>query len=142
MGWDWRIAASDISTQVLEEARLGIYPVENLDAIPRDWLHKYFQKGVGPWAGFCRIKPSIAGRVSFRQINLMEPYNYPQPFEVIFCRNVLIYFDHQTQQQLVKQLCGSLAPGGYLLIGHSESLNGLDLPLRRLQPSIYQSTIP
>lgn len=138
LGWDWRIAASDISTKVLEKARLGIYPVEQLGAIPRDWLHKYFQKGVGRWEGFCRVKSSITGRVSFRKINLVEPYDYPQPFDIIFCRNVLIYFDRHTQEQLVNQLCRFLAPTGYLLIGHSESLNGLNVPLRCLRPSIYQ----
>jgi chemotaxis protein methyltransferase CheR len=141
LGWDWRIAASDISTKMLEEARLGIYPMEHLGAIPREWLRKYFQKGVGRWEGYCRVKPGIAGRVSFRQINLIEPYDHPQPFEVIFCRNVLIYFDHQTQHQIVKQACRFLAHGGYLIIGHSESLNGLDLPLRCLQPSIYQRSL-
>jgi chemotaxis protein methyltransferase CheR len=137
-GWDWRIAASDISTKVLEQARSAIYPVEHLDAIPRDWLRKYFQKGVGRWSGFCRVKPAIAGRVSFQQINLIESYSHPQPFEVIFCRNVLIYFDRPTQEQLAGRLCQFLAPNGYLLIGHSESLNGMKLPLRCLRPSIYQ----
>jgi chemotaxis protein methyltransferase CheR len=137
-GWDWSIVASDISTKVLEKARLGIYPQERLEAIPRDWLHKYFQKGVGQWDGSCRVKPCITERVGFRQINLIEPYNHPHSFEIIFCRNVLIYFDRPTQEQLVRQLCNFLVPDGYLLIGHSESLNGLKLPLRCLRPSIYQ----
>jgi chemotaxis protein methyltransferase CheR len=126
---------------VLEQARLGIYPVEHLGAMPRDWLHKYFQKGVGRWDGFCRVKPSVTERVSFRQINLIEPYDHPHPFEVIFCRNVLIYFDRKTQEQLVNQLCRFLLPRGYLLIGHSESLNGLNVPLRCLRPSIYQRSL-
>jgi chemotaxis protein methyltransferase CheR len=138
LGWDWRIAASDISTKVLEKARQGIYPAERLDAIPRDWLRKYFQKGVGRWEGCCRVKSSITERVSFRQINLIESYTHPQPFEIIFCRNVMIYFDRPTQEQLVNQLCRFLVPKGYLIIGHSESLNGLNVPLRCLRPSIYQ----
>jgi len=138
LGWDWRIAASDISTKVLEQARLGIYPAERLGAMPQDWLRKYFQKGVGRWEGCCRVKSSIAERVSFRQINLIESYNHPQPFEIIFCRNVMIYFDRPTQEQLVNQLCRFLVPKGYLLTGHSESLNGLNVPLRCLRPSIYQ----
>jgi chemotaxis protein methyltransferase CheR len=137
-GWDWRIAASDISTKVLDRARLGIYPVEHLDAVPRDWLRKYFQKGVGRWEGCCRVKPAMAERVSFQQINLIESYSHPQAFEVIFCRNVLIYFDRPTQEQLVDRLCHFLAPNGYLLIGHSESLNGMKVPLHCLRPSIYQ----
>ncbi len=137
-GWDWTIVASDISTKVLGKARQGIYPLDRLGAIPREWLHKYFQKGVGQWDGSCRVKSSIADRVSFQQINLIEAYNHPHQFEIIFCRNVLIYFDRPTQQQLVRQLCNFLAPNGYLLVGHSESLNGLKLPLRCLRPSIYQ----
>jgi chemotaxis protein methyltransferase CheR len=140
LGWDWWITASDISTKALEKARLAIYPAEHLDAVPRDWLHKYFQKGVGRWEGCCRVKPGITERVSFRQINLVEPYNHLQPFEVIFCRNVMIYFDRSTQEQLVQHLCRFLEPKGYLLIGHSESLNGLNIPLRCLRPSIYQKS--
>ncbi len=138
LGWDWRIAASDISTKVLEQARLGIYPVERLEAMPRDWLRRYFQKGNGCWEGSCRVKPGISERVTFRQINLIEPYDHPQSFEVIFCRNVMIYFDRATQEQLVRQLCRFLVPKGYLLIGHSESLNGLNVPLRCLRPSVFQ----
>jgi chemotaxis protein methyltransferase CheR len=137
-GWDWRISASDISTKVLEKARLGIYPVEHLGGMPRGWLHKYFEKGVGRWEGSCRIKPGIAERVSFRQINLIESYEHPQTFEIIFCRNALIYFDRRTQEQIVDRLCRFLAPRGYLLTGHSESLNGMKLPLHCVQPSIYQ----
>ena len=141
-GWDWRIAASDISTRVLDRARLGIYPDERVAAVPRNWLRKYFQKGVGEWDGCCRVKPAIAERVSFRQINLVEPYDHPHRFEVIFCRNVLIYFDRPTQEQLMDRLCRFLTPTGYLLIGHSESLNGLNLPLRCVRPSVYQRIGP
>jgi chemotaxis protein methyltransferase CheR len=137
-GWNWRITASDISTKVLEKARLGLYAEDRVDALPREWLRRYFQKGVGRWTGHYRVKADISERVDFRQINLIEDYSHAQPFEVIFCRNVMIYFDRQTQEQLVNQLCRFLAPKGYLLIGHSESLNGLKVPLRCLRPSIYQ----
>ncbi len=137
-GWDWRITASDISTRVLDQARLGVYPAERLHSIPRDWVRKYFQKGVGKWEGRCRIKPEIAERISFCRINLIEAYTHTQPFEIIFCRNVLIYFDRPTQEQLVRRLSENLVPNGYLLIGHSESLNGMNLPLRCLRPSVYQ----
>lgn len=137
-GWDWRITASDISTKVLEKGRLAVYPEDRLRPLPGDWLRKYFQKGAGPWAGHYRVKRAITERVAFRQVNLIENYTHSQPFEVIFCRNVMIYFDRMTQEQLVNRLCRFLAPQGYLLIGHSESLNGLDVPLRCLRPSIYQ----
>ncbi len=137
-GWDWRITASDISTKVLDRARLGLYAEDRVTTVPQEWLRKYFQKGIGQWAGQYRIKRSVSERVAFRQINLIEEYSHAQPFEIIFCRNVMIYFDRVTQEQLVNRLCRFLSPKGYLFIGHSESLNGLNVPLRCLRPSIYQ----
>jgi len=137
-GWNWRITGSDISTKVLEKARLGIYSEDRVKTVPGEWLRRYFQRGTGQWEGHYRVKRSIAERVAFQQVNLIEDYRHTQMFEVIFCRNVMIYFDRSTQQQLVQRLCRFLVPGGYLLIGHSESLNGLNLPLRCVRPSIYQ----
>lgn len=137
-GWNWSIAASDISTKVLAAAKKAIYAQDRIDTIPPEWRRKYLQIGQGEWAGHYRIKNFISERVHFRQINLIEPYDHSDPFEVIFCRNVMIYFDRQTQEALVQRLCKFLKPGGYLLIGHSESLNGLQLPLRCLKPSVYQ----
>ena len=137
-GWDWRLTGSDISTQVLEKARQGIYAEDRIQPVPCDWLRRYFQRGTGKWTGHYRVKREIAERVAFRQVNLIEDYSHAQPFEVIFCRNVMIYFDRQTQEQLVRRLCRFLVPGGHLLIGHSESLNGLNLPLRCVKPSVYQ----
>lgn len=137
-GWDWQVTGSDISTKVLATARQGIYAQERVSTIPPDWLHKYFQIGQGEWAGHYRVKQSISSRVTFRQINLIEPYDHPQSYDIIFCRNVMIYFDRPTQEALVEKLCSFLQPGGYLFIGHSESLTGLKLPLRCIKPSIYQ----
>jgi chemotaxis protein methyltransferase CheR len=137
-GWDWKITASDISTKVLEQAKKGLYEEDRVQTVPRDWLPRHFQKGIGSWAGYYRVKRAIMDRVDFQQINLTESYHHPHLFAVIFCRNVMIYFDRATQEQLVQQLCRHLAPRGCLLIGHSESLNGLRLPLRCLRPSIYQ----
>ena len=136
--WDWRIIGSDISTKVLAAAQRAVYAEERVKTIPREWLRKYFQKGVDRWEGHYRVKPDLAGRVSFRQLNLIETYEHSQSFELIFCRNVMIYFDRQTQEQLVNRLCRFLVPQGHLLIGHSESLNGLNVPLRCVRPSIYQ----
>jgi len=141
-GWDWQITASDISTKVLEKARLGIYAEDRLGKVPTEWLRKYFQKGVGKWQGHCRVKRSLLDRIDFRQINLIEPYDLGRPYEVVFCRNVMIYFDRHTQEQLINQLCRFLMPRGYLFIGHSESLNGLKVPLRCLRPSVYQRSPP
>ena len=137
-GWQWQITASDISTQMLEAARQGVYSEERVRSIPPEWLRRYFQKGVGKWAGHYRVKRPLARHVEFRSINLIEPYEHKHCYETIFCRNVMIYFDRPTQEQLVNQLCRFLVPQGYLLIGHSESLNGLRVPLRCLRPSIYQ----
>jgi chemotaxis protein methyltransferase CheR len=137
-GWDWHITGSDISTRVLETARQAVYPMERVQTIPEPWLKKYLQKGTGKWEGYCRVRPELTNRVNFRQVNLIENYEHTQKFQIIFCRNVMIYFNRETQEQLVGQLCKHLVPGGYLLIGHSESLHGLNLPLNCLKPSIYQ----
>ena len=137
-GWDWRILATDISSRALEKAARGIYPDERLADLPRDWVRKYFQHGVGTCAGHCRVKSQLQQRISFQQINLLEASPHDDVFEVIFCRNVMIYFDRTTQEQVVARLSRALRPGGYLFKGRSESLSGLAMPLKCLRPSIYR----
>ena len=137
-GWDWRITASDISVRVLETARLGIYSEDRVSVLPREWLRCHFQRGAGKWEGHYRVKKNISDRIQFSNINLVEPYTHEHPFQVIFCRNVMIYFDRPTQERLVQQLTRFLVPKGILLTGHSESLNGLSVPLQCLAPSIYR----
>jgi len=122
----------------LDKAKQAIYAEERVGGLSRDWLRRYFQRGTGQWEGHYRVKAAVTKRVSFRQINLIEGYSHPQPFHAIFCRNVMIYFDRPTQERLVNRLCGFLAPDGWLFIGHSESLNGLNVPLRCVRPSIYR----
>ena len=139
-GWDWRLTGSDISTKVLEKAREAVYAEDRVKPVPADWLRRYFQKGSGKWEGHYRVKRELSERVHFRQVNLIEDYDHAQMYEVIFCRNVMIYFDRETQEQLVRRLSQFLVPGGHLIIGHSESLNGLSLPLRCVRPSIYQAS--
>ena len=136
-GWDWRITASDISTKALDKAAQATYLGDRLQTLPEEWVRKYFQKGFGQAQGLFRVKTAVRDRVSFCEINLMCP-PATAPYEVIFCRNVMIYFDRPTQLQIVQHLCELLVPQGYLFIGHSESLNGLSLPLRCLRPSYYQ----
>ncbi len=136
--FDFEITASDISTKVLTQARLGIYAHERANTIPREWLPRYFQKGTGRWADSLRIKPSLAAKISFQQINLAEEHSHPNSFDVIFCRNVMIYFDRHAQQEIAQRLCQHLSRNGHLIIGHSESLNGFKLPLRCVRPSIYR----
>lgn len=137
-GWDWRILATDISTRALEKAIRGVYPDERLAELPRDWVRKYFQRGVGGWAGHCRIKPYLQQRITFQQMNLLGASDDDARFEIIFCRNVMIYFDRPTQEQVVGRLSRALLPGGYFFTGRSESLSGLALPLKCVRPSIYQ----
>jgi chemotaxis protein methyltransferase CheR len=137
-GWDWRIRATDISTRALEKAARGIYPDDRLADLPRDWIRKYFQRGVGACEGQCRVKSQLQERITFQQTNLLDGAHDDGEFEVIFCRNVMIYFDRPTQQQVVARLNRALRPGGYLFTGRSESLSGLALPLKCLRPSIYQ----
>jgi chemotaxis protein methyltransferase CheR len=134
----WQIDATDISTRVLEIARQGVYETDRLAGITPEMLHRYFQKGMGEWAGHFRVKDSVRQRVTFHHVNLLEP-NYPfsKPFQIIFCRNVMIYFDRPTQEQLVSYLSQRLVPGGYLFVGHSESLSGVKHNLKLVQPAIY-----
>jgi chemotaxis protein methyltransferase CheR len=140
-GWDWRILATDISTRALEKALRGVYPQERLAEVPRDWLPKYFQRGFGEWAGHFRVKNPLRQRILFEQMNLLECSYEASAFDIIFCRNVMIYFDRTTQEQVISRLSRSLRPGGYLFTGRSESLSGLALPLKCLRPSIYQKPL-
>ncbi|MFA6545362.1 MAG: protein-glutamate O-methyltransferase CheR [Limisphaerales bacterium] len=137
-GWDWHILATDISTKALAKAQAGVYAADRVESLPDAWLRKYFQKGQRDWEGHFRVKPELSRRVEFRQVNLLGEYDVAGQFELIFCRNMMIYFDRPTQEQLVGKLCQSLVPAGHLLIGHSESLTGLQVPVRCLTPSIYQ----
>jgi len=137
-GWDWRVLATDISTKALAKATQAIYPENRLTAIPQAWLRKYFRRGSGSAEGYYQVKSHLRERISFNQQNLLGHLPFHDKFQVIFCRNVMIYFDRETQQALIQQLCRFLAPRGYLLTGHSESLTGLAVPLRCLRPSYYQ----
>lgn len=138
---DWRIVASDISTRMLEKARQGIYQQERVKLPRPEWLARYFQRGTGDFEGYCRVKPLLRDRVVFQHQNLMHwPYPFREPFQVIFCRNVMIYFDRPTQEQLIARLKEQLVPGGYLFVGHSESLVGIEHGMKCARPSIYRRT--
>ena len=101
-------------------------------------LHRYFQQGVGQFDGQYRVKEPLRQRVRFQHLNLLQPhYPFAQRFHLIFCRNVMIYFDRPTQETLIGKLTEQLEPGGHLLVGHSESLSGVRHSLRQLQPAIY-----
>ncbi len=134
----WEIVASDLNTKVLEMARHGHYPMERMSEIPRNYLSKYCLKGVGSQDGTLLIERKLRERIQFKQHNLNEAPPQLAEFDVIFLRNVMIYFDQNTKRQVVSRLLTLLRPGGYFLVGHSETLNGVNEDLRLVQPSVYQ----
>ncbi len=136
--WGLSILATDISTKVIKAAESGIFPKERVQSIPTAFLKKYFLKGEGPWKDHVKLKDEVRKLVQFRRLNLMEPFDHQEPFDCIFCRNVMIYFDKKAQSDLVNRLYKCLKEGGYLLIGHSESLTGIEHPFRYMRPSIYR----
>ena len=133
-----RLLASDMSTKALKAARTGVYKAERVEGVPIETLRKHFQKGLGAQHGTVRVSPRVQQLVEFRQINLLELPPPGQPFDFIFCRNVMIYFDKQVQQRVVQALERRLAPGGYLFISHSESLNGTSHGLTWVAPAVYR----
>ena len=135
----WEIVGSDISTQVLERARRGHYPLDRNEGIPPALLRKYCLKGVRSQQGTFLISPELRSRVSFRQVNLTLPVDRDLGlFEVIFLRNVMIYFDMETKRKVVQNLLPHLVPGGHFIIGHSETLNGISEGLSVVKPTIYR----
>ncbi|HEY8965435.1 MAG TPA: protein-glutamate O-methyltransferase CheR [Candidatus Methylacidiphilales bacterium] len=138
-GWSWKIEATDISTKILAQAREGVYAEERLRDVRPDWMKTYFQRGIDEWTGYYRVREEVRQAVNFTHLNLLQPkYPFTEPFQLIWCRNVMIYFDRPTQEQLVAKLSEMLVPGGYLFIGHSESLTGIKHGLKALRPAIYQ----
>ncbi|MDD5229451.1 MAG: protein-glutamate O-methyltransferase CheR [Methylococcales bacterium] len=133
----WEVVASDLNTKVLEMARQGHYSMERMSEIPRPYLSKYCLKGVGSQEGTLLISRKLRERIQFKQHNLNEAPPSLGEFDVIFLRNVMIYFDQNTKRQVVSRLLTLLRPGGYFLIGHSETLNGVNEEVRLVQPSVY-----
>jgi chemotaxis protein methyltransferase CheR len=120
-----RILATDISLRALGVARQGVYPVERLQGVSEARRKRWFQRGSGANDGIARIAQPIRELVTFNQLNLLEDWPMKGPLDAIFCRNVVIYFDNPTKQTLFARYAQLLAPGGYLFLGHSESLHGL-----------------
>ncbi len=130
--WDTRLLATDISARALTAAQKGVYELP--DTIPPDWKKKYFTPtGNGQFA----VAPAIKNNVIFRPFNLMDPIQFRRKFDVIFCRNVMIYFDQPTKDALVRRFYDATVPGGYLLISYSENLSQ-NSPYRRLAPATFQ----
>lgn len=133
----WDILATDISSRMIEKARSGLYAMERIEHISKNHLKRYCLKGVGKSSGSFLIDKPLRSRIQFSQINLNTRLPMLGKFDVIFLRNVMIYFNATTKREVVIRLLEALKPGGYLFIGHSESLHGLDINLRMQQPSVY-----
>jgi len=139
LGFDYRIFATDISTDVLQKAVQAVYSMDRVINIPLAVKQKYFLKSKDTVKPAVRIIPELRKKVNYAHINLMDKMlSTPSQFDIIFCRNVLIYFDRQTQEEVIRKLANKLVPDGYLFIGHSESLLQMDLPLTLLQQTIYK----
>ncbi len=134
--WDTRVLATDISQNALTAAQNAVYDEASLKEIPPAWKTKYFAKTSQP--GVYTVAPAIKNNVIFRTFNLMGPIQFRLKFDVIFCRNVMIYFDQATKNALVNRFYQATNPGGYLLIGHSESLDKKETPYHYLMPATYR----
>lgn len=134
-----KILATDIDTQVLETAQNGVYKAESLQGMDADFAKRYFLKGKGENDGRFKIKDSVASLITFKRLNLLE-FNYPMkgPFDIIFCRNVIIYFDKPTQKKLFEYMYDFLDDDGYLFIGHSENLSIVSDRFKCLGRTIYR----
>ncbi|MGA2366155.1 MAG: protein-glutamate O-methyltransferase CheR [Steroidobacteraceae bacterium] len=137
-GGPWEVVGSDISKRVLERARGGHYSAQRAGKVPRSYLHRFFLKGVGTQLGTVLVDRALRERVRFVQINLDAPLPHLGVFDLIFLRNVMIYFNNDTKRQVVARALSLLKAGGYLLIGHSETLSDLTTAVKLVAPSIYR----
>lgn len=136
---DIKILASDISTKVLDMAAAGIYEAERLTPVPYDVMQRHFLKGNKDNGERFKVKGHLRDMITYRRINLMEmPYPVKTTFDVIFFRNAMIYFDKQTQEDVINRLSRYLKDGGYLFLGHSESLHGMNCNLTYVRPNVYR----
>lgn len=133
--WDTVILASDISENALEKAKRATYTADDLKDVPPTWQKKYF---TDLHNGSFQATEALRKEVVFRSINLMEPFSFKQPFDLIFCRNVMIYFDSPTKDKLISKFYDWTADGGFLFIGHSENVNKENTRYRYIKPAIYQ----
>ena len=134
----WSILASDISTRVLGIAKRAAYTQGRIFDVPAEWRTRFFEFGKEEWKDWVRVRPEVSSKVEFTRLNLLHDFSRMGNFEAIFCRNVMIYFNRETREDLVNRLAAQLHPGGYLFIGHSESLMGLNTPLEYIRPATYR----
>ncbi|MEX1041520.1 MAG: protein-glutamate O-methyltransferase CheR [Pirellulaceae bacterium] len=138
-GWDIRVLASDIDTQVLETAAQGIYSLPEVEIVPDDYKQRFLLKGSGRNEGICKVRPEVRELITFRQINLNKrPWPIHTKFDVIFCRNVMIYFNRATQNQILNAMAPCLESHGYLMLGHSENICQQQTPFTPIGGTIYR----
>lgn len=138
-GLDYAILGTDICTEVLEQAVAGRFAEQMIQPVSMPRRQRYVMKAKDPSRGEVRIVPELRSKVAYGRLNLMdESYPVEQQMDIIFCRNILIYFDKPTQAKVLERLCRHLAPDGYLFLGHSESIVGIDLPLRQIANTVFQ----
>jgi chemotaxis protein methyltransferase CheR len=137
-GFDYQIIATDISTQMLKTGADAIYPKERIEMIPLDIKKRYFLKSKDRTKPKVRIVKELRNKVKFQRLNFMDNiYKINESFDIIFCRNALIYFERQNQEAVINKLSNKLNTGGYFFLGHSESITNMNVPLKALQPTIY-----
>jgi chemotaxis protein methyltransferase CheR len=133
-----RLLASDISTRALKTAGAGVYPSRIVETVPVPVLKAHFERGLGADEGKVRVRAHVRRVIEYRRLNLIDIDSLNETFDVVFCRNVMIYFDKAVQQRVVSMIERHLSPGGHLFIAHSESLNGLSHELTWMAPAVYQ----
>jgi len=139
---DYLILATDISTTVLQKAKLAVYVDEKVEPIPDELKTKYLLKGKNKKKGLVRIAPELRDAVKFRRLNFIDDdFGMREPMDIIFCRNVIIYFDRATQEKILNRFCRHLNPGGYVFLGHSESIHGLNVNLVQVAPTVYRKPL-
>jgi chemotaxis protein methyltransferase CheR len=138
--FDYSILGTDISTRILDKARTAIYPMERVDVVPLSEKKKYLLRSKDHENPMVRIIPELRAKTRYARLNLIDDvYNgIPRDFDLLFCRNVLIYFDRPTQEKVINKLCAHLRIGGYFFLGHSESISAMDVPLKQIKPTIFQ----
>ncbi len=138
---DFTILATDISPEVLHHVAQGVYDEARVTPVPLPMRKKYMLRSKDPQKRLVRIIPELRAKVRPQWINLKDhPYNIQERMDIIFCRNVIIYFSHETQEHVLLQLCNQLESGGYLFLGHSETLSGFTLPLKQVAATVYRKT--
>ena len=136
-GWDVKLLASDIDSNVLRQAQAGVYPLARVEGIAKARLKRFFQKGSGSNTGKARVRSELRRAMEFRQVNLMNKLDV-ETQDIIFCRNVIIYFDKETKRKLLDKFAESLAPNGYLFVGHSESLHQVTDRFQLIGNTVYR----